>query len=105
MWVRLYESRTPGKNSGCSSQLRQLTRETNSDCGGDCINSDGNIVELNACCSLIHFTKSVVSHLKKKVHWKPGYSSCTAYRTILQLQSVSTSKYLPLGPGRIGRRA
>jgi len=26
------------------------------------------------------------SQEKKKMHWKTGYSSCTAYRTIFQLQ-------------------
>lgn len=44
------------------------------------MNSDGNFLELNACCnlSIIQFMNSVVNHRKKKVHWKSGYSSCTA---------------------------
>lgn len=68
MWVRPHESQTSGTSSGCSSQLRQFTREANSKCGRDCVNSDGNFFKLNACCtqSIIQFTKSVVNHRKKK---------------------------------------
>lgn len=62
-WVTPHKSHTPGTSSGWSSQLPWFTREENSDCGWDCMNSDGNVLKLNVYCSLniIQFTKSVVN--------------------------------------------
>lgn len=39
------------------------------------------------------------------MHWKPSYSSCTATELFFNCKNISTLKSLPLGPGRVGRRA
>ena len=108
MWVRPHESHTPGTSSGCSSQLRQFTRVANSACGRDRVNSDGKFLELNACCtlSIIQVTKWVVNHKKKKkCIGKQVTVVALPTELFFSCRSTFTLKSLPLGPGRIGRRA